>query len=273
MADRYVFTVSDRTGITAESLGISLLCHFPSLQFKTVALPFVDTPEKARDAVRKINEACDRIGARPLIFATLADDEIREIIASGNGVLFDLFDHFLAPLERELGLESEHSIGSSHGVLNPNKYTARISALNFTMRTDDGMNANHYDHAELVIVGVSRTAKTPTSLYLALHYGVSTANFPLLEEDLERARLPDKIIRHRQKLFGLTIDPEMLRQIRQARYDKGKYAQLRQCEYEVTQAEALYRRERIPFVNTTAKSVEEIATTILHKVNLNRDLM
>lgn len=273
MVDRYVFTVSDRTGITAESLGLSLLCHFPSLVFKTVALPFVDTPEKARDAARKIHDAFEKAGARPLIFATLADDEIREIIASSAGVLFDLFDHFLAPLEKELETASEHSIGSSHGVLNPNKYTARISALNFTMRTDDGMNSTHYDHAELVIIGVSRTAKTPTSLYLALHYGISTANFPLLEEDLERARLPDKIIRHRRKLFGLTIDPEMLQQIRQARYDKGRYAQLRQCEYEVAQAEALYRRERIPFVNTTAKSVEEIATTILHKVNLNRDLM
>lgn len=273
MVDRYVFTLSDRTGITAESLGVSLLCHFPSLAFKTVALPFVDTPEKARDAARKINDAAERNGGPPLIFATLADDEIRSIIASSNGVLFELFDHFLAPLERELGVASEHSIGSSHGVLNPNKYTARISALNFTMRTDDGMNATHYDHAELVVIGVSRTAKTPTSLYLALHYGVSTANFPLLEEDLERARLPDKIIRHRKKLFGLTIDPALLQQIRQARYDKGRYAQLRQCEYEVSQAEALYRRERIPYVDTSARSVEEIATTILHKVNLNRELM
>lgn len=273
MVDRYVFTVSDRTGITAESLALSLLCHFPSLNFKTVALPFVDTPEKARDSVRKINEASEKLGVPSLIFATLADDEIRNIIASGSGVLFDLFDHFLAPLEKELDLESEHSIGSSHGVLNPNKYTARISALNFTMRTDDGMNADHYEHAELVVIGVSRTAKTPTSLYLALHYGVSTANFPLLEEDIERARLPDKILRHRKKLFGLTIDPALLQQVRQARYDKGRYAQLRQCEYEVGQAEALYRRERIPFVDTTAKSVEEIATTILHKFNLNRDLM
>lgn len=273
MVDRYVFTISDRTGITAESLGLSLLCHFPSLHFKTVALPFVDTPEKARDAARKVNDAAEKLGMAPLIFATLADDEIRNIIGTSDGVLFDLFDQFLAPLERELGIESEHSIGSSHGVLDPNKYTARISALNYTMRTDDGMNPAHYDHAELVIIGVSRTAKTPTSLYLALHYGVSTANFPLLEEDLERARLPDKINRHRNKLFGLTIDPEQLRQIREARYNKGRYAQLRQCEYEVAQSEALYRRERIPFVNTTARSVEEIATTILHKINLERELM
>lgn len=273
MVDRYVFTVSDRTGITAESLGLSLLCHFPALHFKTVALPFVDTPEKARDAARKINDSADKNGDPPLIFATLADNEIRSIIAASNGVMFELFDYFLAPLEKELGVESVHTTGSSHGVLNPNKYTARISALNYTMRTDDGMNPTHYDNARLVIVGVSRTAKTPTSLYLALHYGVSTANFPLLEEDLERARLPDKIVRHRKKLFGLTIEPALLQQIRQARYAKGRYAQLRQCEYEVSQAEALYRRERIPFVDTSTRSVEEIATTILHKVNLTRELM
>jgi regulator of PEP synthase PpsR (kinase-PPPase family) len=273
MSDRYAFMVSDRTGITAENLGLSLLCHFPTVQFKTVALPFIDTREKALDAVIQINDAAQRSGQTPLVFATLVDAEVRAAISTGRGVLFDLFDTFLAPLEQELGIASEHSVGSSHGVLDPQKYTSRISALNYTMGVDDGMNVDHYDQADVIIIGVSRTAKTPTSLYLALHFGSFAANYPLIEEDLDRGRLPDKIVRHRQKLFGLTIDPERLRQIRSERYSKGRYAKLKQCQYEVAQSEALFRRERIPYVDTTSKSVEEIATTILHRAHLKRDLM
>ncbi len=273
MTDRYAFIISDRTGITAESLGLSLLCHFPTLNFKTVALPFTDTKEKALDAVQQVNDAAEKTGIRPLIFATLADDGVRQTISGSRGVLFDLFDAFLAPLERELGVASEHSVGSSHGVLDPQRYTARISALNFTMRTDDGSHPEDYAAAAVILVGVSRTAKTPTSLYLAMHFGVFAANYPLTEEDLDRGRFPDRLLRHRRKLFGLTIDPERLQQIRAERYATGRYAQLRQCQYEVAQAEAMFRRERMPHVNTTAKSVEEIATTILHKARLRRDIM
>ena len=273
MSKRYAFIVSDRTGITAENLGLSLLCHFPTVEFKIVSLSFIDTREKALDAANTINDAAGSSGLTPLVFATLASDEIRAAIANSNSVMFDLFDTFLAPLERELGVASEHSVGSSHGVLNPKKYTSRISALNYTMRTDDGVNSQNYDLANVIIVGVSRTAKTPTSLYLALHYGIYAANYPLVGDDLDRGRLPDSIVTQRNKLFGLTIDAERLQQIRAERYATGRYADLRQCQYEINQAEAMYRRERIPFINTTAKSVEEISTTIVHKANLNRDLM
>lgn len=268
MVDRFVFVLSDRTGITADSLSLSLLVHFPKLAFKTVALPFIDSREKALDAARQINQAADESGQRPLIFATLSDDPVRSIISQSRGVLFDLFDKFLGPLEQELGMPSEHSVGSSHGVIDTQKYTARISALNYTMRTDDGGHVDHYDQASVIIVGVSRTAKTPTALYLALHFGVYAANFPLIPEDLDRGRLPDGLTHHRKKLFGLTIDPERLQQIRAERYNKGRYAQLKQCQLEVAQAEDIFRRERIPCINTTSISVEEIATHILHKARL-----
>ena len=273
LSERYVFIVSDRTGITAENLGLSLLCHFPTVNFKIVSLSFLDSKEKALDAVSQINDAANSSGLAPLVFATLSEDDIRATISESKGVVFDLFDAFLGPLEQELGMASEHSVGSSHGVLNPQKYTSRISALNYTMRTDDGVNPENYDLANVIIVGVSRTAKTPTSLYLALHYGIYAANFPLVGDDLDRGRLPDSVVSHRQKLFGLTIDPERLQQIRAERYSKGRYADLKQCQYEINQAEAMYRRERIPFINTTSKSIEEISTTIVHRANLNRDLM
>jgi len=273
MTDRIAFVISDRTGITAETLGHSLLCHFPAIHFEMVTLPFIDTAEKALDAVRKINDAATRSGWPPVIFATLADDKIRETISHSNGVLFDLFDTFLAPLERELGMASEHSVGSSHGVRDAQEYTGRISALNYSMRADDGGDPSHYDQSNLIIVGVSRTGKTPTSLYLALHFGIYTANYPLTPDELDTGRLPANVSRHRKKLFGLTIDPERLAQVRAERYNHGRYAQLKQCQYEVKQAEALFRRERIPFVNTTQMSIEEIATTILLKANLKRYLM
>ena len=190
MSQRHAFILSDRTGITAENLGLSLLCHFPTVDFKIVSFSYIDSREKALDAANQINAAAARSGTRPLIFATLSDDEIRAAITDSDGVLFDLFDAFLAPLEQELGIGSEHSVGSSHGVLNPQKYTSRISALNYTMRTDDGVNPHNYDLANVIIVGVSRTAKTPTSLYLALHYGIYASNYPLVGDDLDRGRLP-----------------------------------------------------------------------------------
>lgn len=273
LLERYAFIVSDRTGITAETVGHTLLSQFPTIKFKTVALPFVDTHDKAEDAVRQINRTAEQNGNRPLVFTTIIDDAIRSKLAASEGVFFDLFDTFLDPLERELGMASSHTVGQSHGVVDPVKYTTRISAVNYSVRTDDGVDVDHYDEAAVIVVGVSRTGKTPTSLYLALHFGTFTANYPLTGEDLDRGRLPKQVRRYRKKLFGLTIDPERLQQIRQERFAKGRYADLKQCQYEVSQAEAMFRREGVPYINTTAKSIEEIATTILHRANLRRDLM
>ncbi len=273
MTERYAFIISDRTGITAETLGHSLLSQFPTINFKTLALPFVDTHDKAAAAVRQINEIAEQVGSRPLVFATIVDDDIRHLLASSQGVFFDLFDVFLDPLERELGVASAHSVGRSHGVVDPVKYTSRISAVNYSMRTDDGVHTEDYGQAAVIVVGVSRTGKTPTSLYLALHFGTYTANYPLTEDDLHRGRLPDRLLKFRTKLFGLTIDPERLQQIRNERIAKGRYAEARQCQYEVAAAEAMFRRDRIPYIDTSAMSIEEIATTILHRANLRRDLL
>jgi regulator of PEP synthase PpsR (kinase-PPPase family) len=273
MKERYAFIVSDRTGITAQTMGHMLLSQFPTIKFKTVSLPFTDTDEKAQQAVRQINSAAGKDDAPPLIFATLVDDKIREIISRSNGVFFDMIDQFIQPLEKELGIESSHAVGSSHGVVDPEKYTSRIAAVNFAVRTDDGVHLSSYNQAAVVIIGVSRTGKTPTSLYLSLHFGIYVANFPLTPGDLDAGRLPSPIEKYRDKLFGLSIDPERLAQIRQERFPKGRYAQLKQCKYEVSQAEAMFRQENIPYVNTTSKSIEEIATTIIHRADLKRDLI
>lgn len=273
MKERYAFIVSDRTGITAQTMGHMLLSQFPAIKFKTVSLPFTDNDEKAQQAVHQINSAARKNNESPLIFATLVDAKIRQIISSSNGVFFDMIDQFIQPLEKELGIESSHAIGSSHGVVDPEKYTHRIAAVNYAVRTDDGVHVSAYDQASVIIVGVSRTGKTPTSLYLSLHFGIYVANYPLTPSDLDSGQLPSPVEKYRDKLFGLTIEPERLAQIRQERFAKGRYAQLKQCNYEVSKAEAMFRQENIPYVNTTSKSIEELAATIIHRADLKRDLI
>ena len=269
---RTVFFVSDRTGITAETLGHSLLTQFETIEFSPVTLPFVDTPDKARETVERIDEAATREGRKPLVFSTLVDDEIREIINTAQCLCLDFFDAFIGPLERELAVRSTHAAGRTHGMHDFENYTRRIDAMNFALANDDGVTARGYGQADVIILGVSRTGKTPTCLYLALHYGIFAANCPLTEDDLEIGKLPAALSRHKDKLFGLTIDPARLKSIREERRPDSRYASTRQVHYEVREAEAMFRKYDVPFLNTTQSSVEEIATTVLHGSGIQRRL-
>ena len=272
MRTRTTFVISDRTGLTAEALCHSLLSQFPNVQFEIENLPFIDTVEKAQNVVESLNKMATKNDEKPLVFATLVNDDVREIIAQGNVVFFDLFDTFIEPLEKELNLESSHSVGKSHGVLDFAQYSARMSAVNFAMTTDDGMETDHYARADVVVIGASRSGKTPTCLYLSLQFGIFAANYPLTAPDLETTDLPDALAQYQDKLFGLTIDPYRLQQIRQERYSGDSYASPQTCQFEVAQAEALYRAGNVPYVNTTKKSVEEIGAYILHKASLPRKI-
>ena len=271
MDERHVFIISDRTGITAETLSHSLLTQFPSIRFVTIALPFVDTVAKVDDAIRQIDKIARQSNGKPLVFTTFVDDEHRQQLMSANGVFFDFFDTFIGPLEREFKIESSHSAGRTHGMVDVARYTSRISAVNFSVQCDDGIHTGDYDRAVLVLLGVSRSGKTPTCLYLALHFGIYAANYPLTEEDFAFDDFASALRMNRGKLFGLTIDPIRLQQIRQERRRDGRYSQLRQCRYEVAQAEALYRRQGIPYIDATSMSIEEISTTIIHRMKLHRD--
>ena len=269
---RTVFYLSDRTGITVETLAHSLLTQFEGIEFEKVNCPYLDTPEKAYEVVYRINEAAVRNGARPLLFSTLIDPNVRGIVGGSNGLLIDFFDAFILPLESELGVRSSHAVGRSHGVGNYSAYKARIDAVNFALMNDDGATTKHYPEADIVLVGVSRTGKTPTCLYFALQYGILAANYPLTEEDFTSAKLPAPLTAYRQKLYGLTIQPERLQQIRHERRPGGRYATLEQCQIEVREAEALCQREEIPMINTSTVSIEEITTTIMHRAGLARRL-
>ncbi len=268
---RTVFFISDRTGITAETLGHSLLSQF-ELDHEQVTLPFVDDSDRARAAVARINEAATQTGANPLVFSTVVQSEVREILRHAHAVFFDFFDTFIAPMEKELGMPSQHAIGQTHGRGDSRLYDVRIDAMNFALNNDDGATTRHYGESDVILVGVSRTGKTPVSIYLALQYGIYAANYPLTEEDVLDGRLPRALRQHRRKLYGLTIHPERLCEIRQERRPDSTYASLRQCQLEVVRAEGLFRRESIPVVNSTTVSIEEIATTMIHETGLPRRL-
>lgn len=270
MTPRTVFFVSDQTGVTAETLGHSLLTQFDGQEFRHVTVPFVDTVDKAEAVVLKIDAVAGEEVVRPIVFSSLVKDDIRSVVARCQGLVIDFFDAFLGPLESELGVLSSHTLGRGHGMADAQSYNQRIEATNFALANDDGMTTRHYQEADVILVGVSRSGKTPTCLYLAMQYGVYAANYPLAEDELERAQLPRDLMAFRTKLFGLTIATDRLRQIRKERRPTGQYSSAQQVRFEVSAAETIFKKYGIPAVDTTEFSIEEIASTILNEAGVER---
>lgn len=265
---RTVFYLSDRTGITAEVLGKTLLTQFPDVEFRKKLIPFIDTPEKAQEALREINDLAQREIKRPLVISTLINDELRVIVEQANAMCIDLFEGFIGKLENELNMPSSHALGLTHGIGNAILYERRMAAVNFALAHDDGLAPAHYNDADVILVGVSRTGKTPTCLYMAMQYGINAANYPLTTDDFDTGGMPKSIAPHRAKLFGLTIAPERLAQIRHERRPDSQYAALQTCRMEIAAAADLFQQISLPYVDTTTMSVEEIAVTILHKTGI-----
>jgi [pyruvate, water dikinase]-phosphate phosphotransferase / [pyruvate, water dikinase] kinase len=262
MPTRSVFFVSDGTGITAETFGNSILAQF-DVRPRHVRLPYIDTVEKARTAVLQINHTCETEGKRAIVFTTLVNEAVLAEFNHCNGLMLDMFSTFVKPIEEELTLKSSHRVGRFGDVAQSQGYQARIEAINYSLAHDDGQTTKNLAEAEVILVGVSRSGKTPTTLYLAMQHGIKAANFPLIPEDFERQQLPPSLSMFRAKLFGLSIDPERLSQIRNERRPDSRYASLENCRYEVSEAERMMRRESIKWLSSTHKSIEEIATTIL----------
>ncbi len=271
-AQRKALIISDRTGLTGQAMAHSLLSQFPSIDFNEETLSFIDSVDKANEVIEICRQYSEDYGHPPLLFITIVDESIRTVFTTSGQPIFDLFDTFIGPMEKTLGLESTHKVGRSHGVTDTAAYTSRIAAVNFALQTDDGMETDHYKRADLIIVGVSRCGKTPTSLYLSLQLGLYVSNYPLTEEDLKAKALPSVLAEHRHKLYGLTIDPFRLLQIRQERYAGSSYSSSETCQREVAQAEAMFRSSHVPFVNTTKMSIEEIGAMILHRTGLQSRL-
>jgi len=267
---RTVFFVSDGTGITAQMLGHSLLTQFEGVEFHQVTLPFVDSVEKAEECLARI--AAERGHGQPVVFSTLVNQELREVVRRADALFVDFFETFIGPLEAGLGVKSSHTIGRSHSAMDKKEYQQRIEAINFSMAHDDGASHRELSQADVILIGVSRSGKTPTSLYLALQFGVKAANYPLIPEDLQRMKLPEALRQEKAKLYGLTIAPERLHEIRQERRPDSRYADIDNCRFEVSEAETLMRREGVRCINSTSKSIEEIATTILRELRIQRQV-
>ena len=270
MSNRTVFFISDGTGITAETFGNAILAQF-EINARHVRLPFIDSVDKAHQAFRHINHTAEIEGKRPIVFTTLVNMGILAVIkANCNGMLLDMFGMFVAPLESELGIKSNHRVGRFSDAFKTKQYDDRIEAINFSLAHDDGQSNRDLQGSDVILVGVSRSGKTPTSLYLAMQYGLKASNYPLIPEDFERRQLPPALVPHRKKIFGLTIAAERLSQIRNERRPNSTYASLNNCRHEIHEAEAMMRREGIRWLSTTTKSIEEIATTILQEIRPER---
>ncbi|MBV1880466.1 MAG: kinase/pyrophosphorylase [Pseudomonadales bacterium] len=270
---RRVFFLSDGTGITAETMGNSLLSQFDDIEFEKDTVPFIDTVEKAEKQVEIINKIAEEDGVKPLVFDTMVNREVRDTLLQCKGFTIDIFGAFIKPLEDELEIRSSHSVGKTHSIINSESYKIRIEAVHFALDNDDGARTRHYDQADIIIIGVSRSGKTPSCLYLAMQFGIRAANYPLTEDDLDDLHIPKTLKIHRNKLFGLSIDTDRLVAIRNERKPNSKYSSFRQVDMEVRGAEALYAKERIPSINTTHYSVEEISTRILATTGLERRII
>lgn len=267
---RTVFIVSDGTGITAETFSQSILAQF-EIPFKLSRKPFIDNVDKAHQVSREIKDYAKQSGIEPIVFTTLVNPEVNQVLRQTQGLVLDMFQTFIVPLEKALGQPSNHAIGRFHNNADTQSYKNRIEAINFSLAHDDGQSNQNLADADVILVGVSRSGKTPTSLYLAMQYGLKSANYPLIPDDFERSQLPTDLHPYKKKLFGLTIDPMRLSEIRNERRPGSNYAKIENCRYEVSEAEAMMRKNNIAWLSTTNKSIEEIATTILQQINPDRN--
>jgi hypothetical protein len=266
MPHRTAFFISDGTGITAETFGNAILAQFETTP-RRVRMPFIDTVDKAHQAVRQINHTAQVEGLRPLVFTTVVNMEVLAVVkAECQGMLLDMFGTFIAPLEAELGIKSNHRVGRFSDVSKSKEYNDRIEAINFTLAHDDGQTNTDLESSDVILVGVSRSGKTPTSLYLAMQYGLKASNYPLIPDDFERRQLPQALVPYKKKIFGLTITPERLSEIRNERRPNSRYASMENCRYEVNEAESMMRRAGIKWLSTTTKSIEEIAAIVMQQI-------
>ncbi|HGM9945775.1 TPA: pyruvate, water dikinase regulatory protein [Providencia rettgeri] len=268
---RTVFFISDGTAITAETLGHAVLSQFP-LSFISYTLPFVTSEARAQEIKQKIDIIFQETQLRPLVFYSIISPEVKQIITQSAGFCQDIVQSLVAPIQKEVGLEPEPKLNRTHGLSmqNMNQYDARIAAIEYTLAHDDGISLRNLDQAQVILIGVSRCGKTPTSLYLAMQFGIQAANYPFTADDMDNLQLPAALRPYTHKLFGLTINPERLAAIREERRENSRYASIRQCRIEIAEVEALFRQNKINYLNTTNYSVEEISAKVIDTMGLQR---
>lgn len=269
---RDVFYVSDGTAITCETLGHTVLAQFP-FKANIQTFPFIESEEKLNELLKEIEFSFSASGAYPLVFFSMVIPEIKERLLQANAHFYDVLENLVASVEADLNLEAKPQLQRSHSVNKDSVgYFDRIAAVEYTLAHDDGISLRGLEEADIILLGVSRSGKTPTSLYMAMQFGLRVVNYPFIDEDIKRLQLLPSFEVFRHKLFGLTIDAERLTEIRGNRLADSEYASTEQCITELISVEALFRREAIPYINTSSMSVEEISTRILERTGLKRRL-
>ncbi|MGN6600312.1 MAG: pyruvate, water dikinase regulatory protein [Actinomycetales bacterium] len=261
-----VFFLSDSTGISAELMGNALLAQFPDLVFERKLIPFIASVEEARKVVRELDARLDEGAAQgitPLVFTTAATDEVRRELHASRCPIIDFFGMHMARVESILGVAGTRIPARLHGLGDVQRYNTRMAAIEYAIEHDDGQSLRALDKADVVLVAPSRCGKTPTTMYLALQHGLFVANYPLLDEDLETTELPQPLGVVRDRCFGITTTPARLTEVRQQRRPGSRYASFEQCTYELRRAAALFSANGVPTVDSSAKSVEEMAAVIL----------
>lgn len=269
-ARRKVFILSDRTGITLEQLVRTLLTQYDGLAIERVVRPFLDNAAKIDGVIAEIDRLAISEAVEPVVFSSIVDEHLRLRLRTARAVVFDIFDTYLPPLSQALGLAPSEHVGLSHGIGDLGRYDRRVDSVNFALNHDDGSRFRGLEAADLILVGVSRSGKTPTCLYLAMQYAVRAANFPLTEDDFLAGSMPAPLRDHQELLFGLTIEPERLHRIRDERRPGSRYASLAQCRQEIAAAEDLFRSHAIPFLDSTLVSIEELAIELMQRIGVER---
>jgi regulator of PEP synthase PpsR (kinase-PPPase family) len=267
---RSVFYISDQTGITTEKLGSALLVHFADIEFRKETFPFSNTSAKVNQVLIKARNRYMIDGVKPIIISSMVDEKLRKLLNVDYAISIDFFESFIPKLETELGTKANMLTGTVHSIGNEDKYNHRIDAIHYSLENDDGVSSKHYDEADIIIIGVSRVGKTPTSIYLAVNYGIKVANYPLAEVDLQDDHLPKVLTPYHHKLFGLSIEAERLHRIRTHRMPGRKYAEMDTCISEIKAAERIMHNCGVPFLNSSHKSIEEISVAIVQMVRLSK---
>ena len=269
---RDVFYVSDGTAITCETLGHVVLGQFSFIPNEKT-FPFVESEDKVADVIKEIEISYQRDGIKPLVFFSIVVPEIREMLLKAPAHGYDVLESIVQKVQDDIQMEPQPKMQRSRSVSkDSDTYFDRIAAIEYTLAHDDGITLKGLDEADIILLGVSRSGKTPTSLYMAMQFGLRVVNYPFIAEDVKMMRLLPEFEIHRHKLFGLTINPERLNEIRENRLSGSEYASTEQCKLELDTVEALFRREAIPYINTSSLSVEEITTRILERAGMKRRL-
>ncbi|GEP36343.1 putative phosphoenolpyruvate synthase regulatory protein [Nocardioides psychrotolerans] len=263
-----VFFLSDSTGISAETMGNALLIQFPDQVFERTVIPFISTVEDAQRVVEILDEAMAG-PVTPLAFTTAAEDSIRDALRKTTAPLIDFFDMHMSRVESILGQRGIREAARLHGVGDIKRYNTRMAAVEFTIEHDDGQSLRALDKADVILLAPSRCGKTPTSMYLALQHGLFVANYPLVDEDLESSDLPRPVKDLQDRCFGITTTVDRLARVRNERRPGSRYATPEQCRWELRRATEIFAAHRVPVIDSSAKSVEEISTLILQTLKKN----